>query len=197
VTGYGAPVAQDDEKYTDPDLRERIKRDLQAGDKGGRKGQWSARKSQMLVQEYERRGGGYRGGKSGKQKDLERWTEENWQTSDGSPDARHGDETERYLPKDAWDRMSEQDKRKTQRAKRRGSRQGKQHVANTAEAQSARKAAEALPIDGYEDLTAREVTKRLSDLTAGQLRTIRDFERDHAGRKTVLEALDRAERRSS
>ena len=33
------------EKYTDPKLRERIKRDLMRSGKGGRPGQWSARKS--------------------------------------------------------------------------------------------------------------------------------------------------------
>jgi hypothetical protein len=32
------------EKYTDPDLRERIKEEIKASDKGGMKGQWSARK---------------------------------------------------------------------------------------------------------------------------------------------------------
>jgi hypothetical protein len=32
------------EKYTDPELREEIKEELKAGDKGGQPGQWSARK---------------------------------------------------------------------------------------------------------------------------------------------------------
>jgi len=32
------------EKYTDPDLREEIKEEVKAGDKGGKPGQWSARK---------------------------------------------------------------------------------------------------------------------------------------------------------
>ncbi len=50
---------KDDEKYTKPELREKIKAEVREGDKGGRPGQWSARKSQLLVHEYEKRGGGY------------------------------------------------------------------------------------------------------------------------------------------
>ena len=50
------------EKYTAPELRERIKEEIKESDKGGRPGQWSARKSQLLTREYERRGGGYKGG---------------------------------------------------------------------------------------------------------------------------------------
>lgn len=68
------------EKYTDPDLRERIKEEIQASDKGGRPDQWSARKSQLLTQEYEKRGGGYTGEKDERQRDLERWTNEEWRT---------------------------------------------------------------------------------------------------------------------
>ena len=50
-----------EQKYTDPDLREEIKDEIKQSDKGGRPGQWSARKSQLLAREYERRGGGYIG----------------------------------------------------------------------------------------------------------------------------------------
>jgi len=32
------------EKYTDPELRDQIKEGVRAGDKGGKPGQWSARK---------------------------------------------------------------------------------------------------------------------------------------------------------
>lgn len=32
------------DKYTDPKLREEVKKDIQGGDKGGAPGQWSARK---------------------------------------------------------------------------------------------------------------------------------------------------------
>lgn len=46
--------------YTRPTLRKRLFERIKAGDKGGRAGQWSARKSQMLAQQYKRAGGGYR-----------------------------------------------------------------------------------------------------------------------------------------
>ena len=46
---------------SDPQLWERVKRDLTRSDKGGKPEQWSARKAQLAVQEYKRRGGGYRG----------------------------------------------------------------------------------------------------------------------------------------
>jgi len=42
----------------------------------------SARKAQLVAQEYEKEGGGYKGGKNEKQKSLEKWGEEKWQTKD-------------------------------------------------------------------------------------------------------------------
>ena len=48
------------DNYTNPDLRERIKAEVTAGDKGGRAGQWSARKAQLVAHEYEAQGGGYK-----------------------------------------------------------------------------------------------------------------------------------------
>ena len=74
-------MAQDDSKYTKPGLRESIKKRITAGSKGGKPGQWSARKAQMVAAEYKRKGGGYKGGgKSKKQKDLKRWGKEKWMT---------------------------------------------------------------------------------------------------------------------
>jgi polyhydroxyalkanoate synthesis regulator phasin len=48
-----------------------------------------------------------------------------------------------------------------------------------------------LPFAGYDDLTAAEITKRVKDLTPAQLRKVRDYERGHAGRKSVLNAVER------
>lgn len=75
-------MAQDDSKYTKPELRERIKNRIMESSKGGKPGQWSARRSQLLAQEYEKAGGEYKGGKGEKQKSLEKWTEEKWSTKD-------------------------------------------------------------------------------------------------------------------
>ncbi len=44
---------------TDPDLWEKVKDELMESDKGGEPGQWSARKAQLAVQEYKKRGGDY------------------------------------------------------------------------------------------------------------------------------------------
>ena len=46
--------------YTKPTLRKRIFNRIKAGNKGGRSGQWSARKAQMLARAYKKAGGGYR-----------------------------------------------------------------------------------------------------------------------------------------
>ena len=96
-----------EEKYTHPEMREEIKEEIKQSDKGGEPGQWSARKSQLLTQEYEKRGGGYKGEQDESQKNLQQWTEEEWQTQDGDAQARGDEETARYLPKKAWENMSE------------------------------------------------------------------------------------------
>ncbi len=50
---------------------------------------------------------------------------------------------------------------------------------------------DAFPIPDYDELTAAQVTGRLGDLTPVQLRRVRDHERRHANRKSVLQAVDR------
>lgn len=49
----------------------------------------------------------------------------------------------------------------------------------------------AFPVLGYDELTAVQVRDRLADLTPPQLRKVRDYERRHANRKTVLEAIEK------
>ena len=46
--------------YTKPAMRKRLLYKIKAGSKGGRAGQWSARKAQMLARQYKAKGGGYR-----------------------------------------------------------------------------------------------------------------------------------------
>ena len=46
--------------YTKPAMRKRLFSKIKAGSKGGKAGQWSARKAQMLAKEYKAKGGGYR-----------------------------------------------------------------------------------------------------------------------------------------
>ena len=47
------------------------------------------------------------------------------------------------------------------------------------------------PIMGYDDLTAAQVTDRLGDLSTGDLRVVRDYEKRNANRKSVLAAVER------
>jgi polyhydroxyalkanoate synthesis regulator phasin len=48
------------------------------------------------------------------------------------------------------------------------------------------------PILGYDDLTAAQVESRLNGLTPAELRKVREYERRHANRKSVLGAIERA-----
>jgi hypothetical protein len=122
-------------KYTKPELRDRLKRQIMAGTRGGNAGQWSARKAQLLAQEYRKRGGGYRGGLGKTQRSLKRWTREKWTTSDGKPANRPGG-MRRYLPAAAWSRLTPAQRAATNRKKIIGSAGGRQFVANTAKART-------------------------------------------------------------
>ncbi len=101
--------------YTRPDLRERLKRKIMAGSKGGNPGQWSARKAQLLAAEYEKAGGGYTGGRSKAQRSLSKWTKQDWRTKSGKPSLETG---ERYLPAAAIKKLSSAEYAATSRAKR-------------------------------------------------------------------------------
>ena len=46
--------------YTQPTMRKRLFNKITAGTKGGKAGQWSARKAQMLAKQYKEAGGGYK-----------------------------------------------------------------------------------------------------------------------------------------
>lgn len=130
------------ENYTDPALRERLKKNILKGDKGGNAGEWSARKAQMLTREYEKAGGAYKSSKRTEpQKNLKEWTEEAWKTSDGGPSEREGGKV-RYLPKEAWEKLSSAEKAAANRSKCKGDKEGKQFVPNPKAAREARKQAQ-------------------------------------------------------
>ena len=127
------PASTSKSNYSDPALRERLKKKITAGSKGGKPGQWSARKAQLLTHEYEAAGGKYTTPRTAAQKHLKKWTEEQWQTSDGKPAARASGTT-RYLPKKAWSKLDTTEKKATNTKKQAGSKKGKQFVSNTAKA---------------------------------------------------------------
>ena len=60
------------------------------------------------------------------QKSLNKWTKQDWQTKSGKPSAKTG---ERYLPAKAIKSLSSSEYAATTRAKRQGTKAGKQHVA--------------------------------------------------------------------
>lgn len=78
--------------------------------------------------------------KAKSQKNLEEWTKQNWRTSDGKP-ARRAGGTRRYLPDEAWKKLSPAQRAATNRKKAAGSRAGQQFVANTPAAKKAGAAA--------------------------------------------------------
>jgi len=46
--------------YTKPTMRKNLFNKIKRGTKGGKAGQWSARKAQMLAKQYKEAGGGYK-----------------------------------------------------------------------------------------------------------------------------------------
>lgn len=112
-------------KRTDEKLWDEVKAEITAGDKGGEPDEWSARKAQMAVQLYKKRGGGYVG-KKAKDNHLVQWTEEEWGTKSGKPS---GETHERYLPKAAREELSDQEYARTTAKKRADTRKGKQFSA--------------------------------------------------------------------
>jgi hypothetical protein len=138
IESYEAHLSVKSMSYTKPKLREQIKNRIMAGSKGGRPGQWSARKAQLVAQEYRKAGGGYRGKKGKAQRSLNKWTREKWTTSDGKPALRKGKMT-RYLPAEAWEKLTPSQRKATIAKKLAGDKSGKQFVSNTQRAKKASK----------------------------------------------------------
>ncbi len=110
---------------TDPKLWDEVKKKVTEGDKGGKPGQWSARKAQMATQQYKKEGGGYAGGKTA-DNHLAEWTREEWGTKSGEQSGKTG---ERYLPRQARAALSDGEYQRTTKKKRADTRQGKQFSA--------------------------------------------------------------------
>lgn len=109
---------------TKPELWKRIVARVKAGSKGGDKGEWSARKAQLAVKLYKEAGGGYVGKKS-PSNSLAKWTKQKWRTKSGKPSGETG---ERYLPEKAIKALSSKEYAATTKAKRTGTKKGKQFV---------------------------------------------------------------------
>jgi hypothetical protein len=83
-------------------------------------GKFSARAMQYAVKIYKERGGGYLGKKSS-DNSLVKWTKEDW---DYVGEKKHS----RYLPKKAREHLTVGEKIATDRAKNKGTKEGKQWV---------------------------------------------------------------------
>ena len=114
---------------TDETKWKRVVAAVKAGGKGGKPGQWSARKAQLATQRYKKSGGGYSGPKTEAQKSLSKWTKEDWGTKSGKPSTQGSKATgERYLPKKARQALTSSEYAATTKAKREGMKKGKQFV---------------------------------------------------------------------
>ena len=112
-------------KKTDPKLWEKVKEEVTEGDKGGKPGQWSARKAQLAVHDYKAEGGGYEGAKTA-DNHLAQWTKEEWGTKSGEESGKTG---ERYLPEAAREALSDDEYKRTTRKKQADTAKGRQHSA--------------------------------------------------------------------
>ncbi len=110
---------------TDPKLWDKVKHEVTEGDRGGKPGQWSARKAQLAVHDYKAEGGGYKGPKT-EDNHLHQWTEEKWGTKSGEPSKDTG---ERYLPEQARAHLTNKEYARTTAKKRADTRAGKQFSA--------------------------------------------------------------------
>lgn len=125
----------DESRYTKPELRKKLYNKIKRGNKGGDAGEWSARKAQLLAKEYKEQGGEYRKPLGEEQKSLKKWSAQDWMTSGTFENKKKGKSKEvksegakRYLPKKAWEGLSESEKKKTNKAKSKGNKEGKQFV---------------------------------------------------------------------
>lgn len=161
-------------KRTDPDLWDKVKNEVTAGDKGGHAGEWSARKAQMAVAEYKKAGGGY-SGKKDPDNHLAQWTHQDWGTKSGKESLESG---ERYLPKKDREALTDDEYRRTSAKKKADLKQGKQFSAQP------------------KDVAAKVSHSHLADLPVAELRQ-RAAKKGIAGRSKMtkdklIEALSEA-----
>ena len=87
-------------------------------------GKHSARAMQLAVKYYKDAGGTY-SGKKKKSNKLSKWSKQKWRTKSGKPSSKTG---ERYLPEKAIKALSSKEYAATTKAKRAGTKKGKQFV---------------------------------------------------------------------
>jgi hypothetical protein len=112
-------------KRTKESMWKRIVASVKAGGKGGRPGQWSARKAQLATTRYKKAGGGYKGKKSSSNK-LSKWSKQKWDYVSKGDKKKPRKKRGRYLPESVRKSLSPSEKSATNRKKRAASAKGKQ-----------------------------------------------------------------------
>ncbi len=112
-------------KKTKESMWKRIVASVKAGGKGGRPGQWSARKAQLATARYKKAGGGYKGKKSSSNK-LSKWSKQKWDYVSKGDKKKPKSKRGRYLPESVRKSLSPAEKAATNRKKRAASAKGKQ-----------------------------------------------------------------------
>lgn len=157
-------------KKTDPKLWEKTKDTVTKGDKGGKPGQWSARKAQLATQEYKKAGGGYDGRKDA-DNHLTQWTDEKWDTKSGDESGKTG---ERYLPKAAREAVSDAQYDRSTAKKRSDTAKGRQFSKQPKDvadkAATARKGASGKAKDASGETKAALMRKAKAQKVAGRSR---------------------------
>ena len=103
-------------KKTKEAMWKRIVASVKSGGKGGRPGQWSARKAQLATARYKKAGGGYRGKKSSSNK-LTKWSKQKWDYVSKGDKKKPKSKRGRYLPESVRKSLSSSEKSATNRRK--------------------------------------------------------------------------------
>tara|TARA_R100000995_G_C3447160_1_gene106258 strand:+ start:357 stop:749 length:393 start_codon:yes stop_codon:yes gene_type:complete len=112
-------------KRTKEAMWKRIVSSVKSGSKGGRPGQWSARKAQLATARYKKAGGGYKGKKSSSNK-LSKWSKQKWDYVSKGDEKKPRKKRGRYLPESVRKSLSSSEKASTNKKKRAASAKGKQ-----------------------------------------------------------------------
>jgi len=115
---------------TKPALWKRIVSSVKSGSKGGRRGQWSARKAQIATARYKKAGGGYKGRKSTKNS-LSKWTKQKWGYVTKGDAKKPRRKQGRYLPEKVRKNLTHRKKAYTKKKKKKATAKGKQRAKYT------------------------------------------------------------------
>lgn len=111
---------------SNPVLWKRIVSQVKKSNKGGKSGQWSARKAQLAVKTYKSKGGRYVSKRSSNNS-LTKWTRQKWRTKSGKNSiVGRGATGERYLPDYVIRRMSKKEYNQSTKLKRKAIKSRKQ-----------------------------------------------------------------------